>query len=194
VHSLVGCFALVISSVLIAGCGTSSTESTGTPVTTAPSPSLELQTPDSEGNPEPSDSVSESPEFSLTASKERVLACRAAERAFATSPELLVVKPNGATNRIPTSKEVSAYEKAWRAAMALNAVEPELQEMTRFFGQRSLLLGAAALQDRELVRQAAMLDVTIFTTGGDERSPLDLWNGALLDEACAAVGSVTAFG
>jgi len=39
-----------------------------------------------------------------------------------------------------------------------------------------------------------MLDVTIFTTGGDERSPLDLWNGALLDEACAAVGSVTAFG
>jgi len=70
----------------------------------------------------------------LTASKERVLACRAAERAFATSPETLVVKSNGATNRIPTSKEVSAYEKAWRAAMALNTVEPELQEMSRYFG------------------------------------------------------------
>jgi len=141
---------------------------------------------------EPESANSEVPAFSVVPSQERVIACRAAEQAFESSPKVLVVKENGTTNRVPTNKEIAAYDKAWHAAMDLDKVEPELQEMSRFFSQRVFLLEAAAAQDPELVKEAAGMNAVAFTTDG-ERSILDLWNPQLLDDACAAVGSITNF-
>ena len=194
---------LVVVALAVAACGSTETVSSSVSSTasvSSPDPLAqpESDTPTASMTPvpakplEPESANSEVPAFSVVPSQERVIACRAAEQAFESSPKVLVVKENGTTNRVPTNKEIAAYDKAWHAAMDLDKVEPELQEMSRFFSQRAFLLEAAAAQDPELVKEAAGMNAVAFTTDG-ERSILDLWNPQLLDDACAAVGSITNF-
>ena len=194
---------LVVVTLGVAACGSTEMVSSSAPSAASISSADPLAQPESDMptasvspapvNPlEPESSDSEAPPFSLVPSQERVIACLAAEQAFASSPKVLVVKENGATNRVPTYKEIAAYDKAWHAAMDLDTVEPELQEMSRFFSQRVFLLQAAAAKDPELVKEAAGMNAIGFTTDG-ERSILDLWNPQLLNDACAAVGTNTNF-
>lgn len=194
---------LALVALGVAACGSTETVSSSPPSTASSSSAVPLTQTESDMptasiSPTPVESLkpesanSETPPFSLVPSQERVIACRAAELAFTSSPKVLVVKENGTTNRVPTNKEIAAYDEAWHAAMDLVTVEPELREMSRFFSQRVLLLQAAAAKDRELVKEAAGMNAIGFTTDG-ERSILDLWNPQLLNDACAAIGSITNF-
>ena len=56
------------------------------------------------------------PTWAETPTKERVVACRAAEAAFAASPEPLVIRRDGTTNRIPTYEEYELALEARRKA------------------------------------------------------------------------------
>lgn len=124
---------------------------------------------------------------------QRVIACRAAERAFASSPKPLVVEPDGNVNRVPTTRELAAYEDAMYATLNLATVESQLDEMYRFFFQRVGLLRAVISGDKESIRNAAGLDVEVTVPDGSTRSPLGMNNSDLLNSACASVGSLTNF-
>lgn len=119
---------------------------------------------------------------------QRVVACRLAERAAKASPEPLVIRRNGKTNRRPDWKELKAYQRALDAAHELTKVEPSLQGMETYFtGQHAIRFMAAA-------GEAAFLRGEVFKVEQGLPSLLDdVDNGAALDSACAAVGSVTSF-
>ncbi len=187
----VGLLAGALAIGVLTGCSESVSDTVSAPTVATTQPSVNVETPPVIA-PEPL-ATETAPPFSATPSRERVIACRAAEQAFATSPKPLVIRENGSTNRIPRDREIAAYKAAMHAAFDLEAVEPELGEMSFYFFQRLGLLRAAAAQDGELVKKSAGIGVTLSTPGGPDRSPLDLRDATLLDDACAAVGSVTTF-
>ena len=131
------------------------------------------------------------PSFASTPTKERVEACRASEAAFDASPAPLAISDNGKTNRVPSYEEYDLAREAWRRASDLEEVEPGLRLMAVYWWDRASLTGAAATGDRKLVRKA--LKPGNFLMGGNGQ-PVDFWAGVeLLNDACAAVGSVTSF-
>ena len=174
---------------------------TATPAGTSKMPMVESETPQPlTSSPSPDVTVTRIPEtrtpyalpsFSSTPSKERVEACRASEAAFAASPEAIGFSENGKTTRIPSYEEYDLSREAWRRASDLESVEPGLRLMTFYWWDRMSLYGAAASGDRKLVRKA--LRPGNFLMGGNGQ-PVDFWGGIkLLNDACAAVGSVTSF-
>ena len=187
----IGLLASALFVMTLAGCSEENSESAEPTSVTTTLPTAKEALPTNTATDPPSPEPE--PMFSSSPTPERVIACRAAERAFSTSPKPLVIRRNGSTNRVPSSREVIAYEEAMHAAMDLGRVEPELQEMSTYFFSRVALFRAAAGQDRKLVKEAAGIGKFISTPGEPDRSLLDLHNAPMLDQACASVGSFTTF-
>lgn len=197
------------ASLVLGGCmagPTSVVTVTATPEATSSATADETKTPQSQSttsqspSPSPASTVTQIPKtrmpyaypsFGASPSKERVEACRASEAAFAASPEAIGFSENGQTTRIPSYEEYELAREAWRRASDLEDVEPGLSLMTNYWWDQSSLLGAATTGDRKLVRKA--LNPGNFLIGGNGQ-PVDFWGGIeLLNDACAAVGSVTNF-
>lgn len=191
------------SALVLSGCAAAPTTVvtvTATPEATSSAPGESRTTQPLPSSPSPDVTVTRIPDtrtpyalpsFSSTPSKERVEACRASEAAFAASPEAIGFSENGKTTRIPSYEEYELSREAWRRASDLESVEPGLRLMTFYWWDRTSLYGAAASGDRKLVRKA--LRPGNFLMGGNGQ-PVDFWGGIeLLNDACAAVGSVTNF-
>lgn len=132
------------------------------------------------------------PTWAENPSKERVIACRAAEAAFAASPEPLVIRKNGTTNRVPSYEEYELAVEARRKAMDLEQVEFGLMMMTLYWWDKVSILSAAISENPAKMKK--LVNGGAFIMGGDGK-PVDFWDGIeLLNDACATVGTVTSFG
>jgi hypothetical protein len=130
------------------------------------------------------------PTWGETPTKERVVACRAAEAAFAASPEPLVIRRNGTTNRIPTYEEYELALEARRKAMDLEQVEFGLMMMTVYWWEKISILSAAISGNPKKMKKLVYEGTFIWRGDG----PVDFWDGIeLLNDACATVGTVTSF-
>jgi hypothetical protein len=197
------CTVAVVTGVLTA---CSATPAAGPTVTvTAPAPTSASAPASPEAVPEPEPSVSTlapgevapqnmrpRPTWAETPTKERVLACRASEAAFAASPEPLAIRRNGTTNRIPTYEEYELALEARRRAMDLEQVEFGLMMMTVYWWDKISILSAAMSGNPKKMKK--LVYEGTFIWGGDGK-PVDFWDGIeLLNDACATVGTVTSFG
>lgn len=194
---------VLLAVLAVSGCA--ATPTITVTVTATPGPSLSApedvsKAPPPSTSPAPTDlptRLDESrmplalPTFASTPTKERVEACRASEATFEAMPASLAISDNGKTNRVPSYQEYELAMEAWRRASDLEEVEPGMRLMTEYWWDRSKLTQAAATGDRKLVLKA--LNPGNFLIGGNGQ-PVDFWAGVeLLNDACAAVGSVTSF-
>lgn len=196
--------ALVVAvALMLAACTSAPTVSPTVTVTASPSEPLMSETAPTSVAPTPSASTLAPgevepgnyrpfPTWADEATPERVLACRAAEAAFAAQPAPLVLKPNGRTNRVPSIEEYDLAMEAYRKAFKLQQVEFGLNLMWLYWGDMRTMLAAAMSGDPADVKK--IVNDQTFIMGGDGK-PVDFWAGAeLLNNACASVGAVTKFG